>query len=233
MIYSLCLWFSRPPLFLHPLLFHAPIPIHTPYIPPSINTTPPFLPPISPNPLSFSPFFCFCLFAFVSCLPSPPSSSPLFTHPFSASSPFIFPPPLLDILRSSGHQSLQYRTGNWLHPRYNRMWTTTAGPVQVSTTHIHMHKTRKQTQIHVSLLSCYLPLTQVCRPHQLLHGQRASRQVTWSPDISQEYDHLWGSGNQLINQLNLSYRVYSESVQKLVSIMYTKIGMVVQFNDCS
>ena len=143
MRYSLCPWFSHPPLFLHPLLFHSPIPIHTPYIPPSINTTPPFLPPISPNPLSFSPFlllsFCFCV---LSALPS--LFPPLFTHPFSASTPFIFPP-LLDILRSSGHQSLQYGEGNWLHPRYYRMWTATAGPVQVSTAHIHMHKTKKHT----------------------------------------------------------------------------------------
>lgn len=39
---------------------------------------------------------------------------------------------LSDILCSSGHQSMPNWERGWLHPCYNRMWTTTAWPVQVS-----------------------------------------------------------------------------------------------------
>lgn len=75
--------------------------------------------------LHFPPFlltsFHFCLFIYPSIL--------------SFLSIFFLP----DILRSSGHQSLQHRDRGGLHPRYYRVWTTTARPVQVSTTHTHTY----------------------------------------------------------------------------------------------
>jgi len=39
----------------------------------------------------------------------------------------------IDVLCSSGHQSLQHREGRGLCPCHNRMWTATAWPLQVST----------------------------------------------------------------------------------------------------
>lgn len=47
---------------------------------------------------------------------------------------FSHSPSLLDVLRGSGHQSVQHREGGRLHPRHHRVRTATARPVQVSAT---------------------------------------------------------------------------------------------------